>query len=103
MTRFLVVAIWVGACALVSAQITPVVNVNSRYVVESIQLSGHEQVSLSRALHDEIQNLVGGKFDQTLLDGLTSRIKRELHAKSVSYSISRGDHPEQVKVNLEIT
>jgi outer membrane protein assembly factor BamA len=103
MTRFLVGALLVGAGALASAQITPVVNVNSRYVVESIQLSGRDEFSLSRALHEEIQNLIGGKFDQTLFDGLTSRIKRELHAKSVSYRISRGDQPEQVKVNFEIT
>jgi hypothetical protein len=30
------------AGAIASAQITPVVNVNSRYVVESIEVSGHE-------------------------------------------------------------
>ncbi len=103
MTRFLVGAVLAGACTFVSAQFTPVVNVNSRYVVESIQLSGREEFSLSRALHEEIQNMVGGNFDQNILDSLTSRIKRELHAKAVSYRISRGDRPEQVKVNFEIT
>jgi len=103
MTWFLVGAVLAGACALASDQITPVSNVNSRYVVESIQLSGRDEFSLSRALHEEIQNLVGGNFDQTILDGLTGRIKRELHAKSVSYRISRGDQPQQVKVNFEIT
>jgi hypothetical protein len=103
MTRFLVGVVLAGACALASDQITPVANVNSRYVVESIQLSGRDEFSLSRSLHEEIQNLVGGNFDQTILDGLTNRIKRELHAKSVSYRISRGDQPQQVKVNFEIT
>jgi len=91
------------ASAIASAQITPVVNVNSRYVVESIEVSGHDEFNLSRSLHEEIQNLVGEYFDQSALDNLTGRIKKELHAKSVSYRISRGDQPEQVKVNFEIT
>jgi Omp85 superfamily domain len=91
------------AGAIASAQITPVVNVNSRYVVESIEVSGHDEFNLSRSLHEEIQNLVGEYFDQSALDDLTSRIKKELHAKSVSYRISRGAQPEQVKVNFEIT
>jgi hypothetical protein len=94
-------ALW--ACAIASAQITPVVNVNSRYVVESIEVSGHDEFSLSRSLHEEIQNLIGENFNQAALDDLTGRIKKELHAKSVSYRISRGDQPEQVKVNFEIT
>ena len=81
--------------AIASAQITPVVNVNSRYVVESIEVSGHDEFSLSRGLHEEIQNLIGENFDQAALDELTSRIKKELHAKSVSYRISRGNQPEQ--------
>jgi hypothetical protein len=93
----------VSAYALASAQVTPVVNVNSRYIVQSIQLSGTDEFRLSRALAAEIQDLIGENFDETALDGLTSRIKKELHAKSVSYRISRGDQPEQVKVDFEIT
>jgi hypothetical protein len=94
-------ALLVGAIA--SAQITPVVNVNSRYVVQSIEVSGHDEFNLSRILHEEIQNLIGENFDQSALDELSGRIKKELHAKSVSYRISRGDQPEYVKVNFEIT
>src|SRR6202171_3752553 len=97
----LFLALLVGAIA--SAQITPVVNVNSRYVVESIEVSGHDEFTLSRGLHEEIQNLIGENFDQAALDELSGRIKKELHAKSVSYRISKGNQPEQVKVNFEIT
>jgi hypothetical protein len=89
--------------AIASAQITPVVNVNSRYVVESIEVSGHDEFSLSRRLHEEIRNLIGENFDQAALDELSGHLKKELHAKSVSYRISRGDQAEQVKVNFEIT
>src|SRR5260370_7671158 len=97
----LFLALLVGAIA--SAQITPVVNVNSRYVVESIEVSGQDEFSLSRGLHKEIQNLIGENFDQAALDELTGRIKKELHAKSVSYRISPGNHPSQAKVTFKIT
>src|SRR5579863_7938088 len=92
-----------GACTILSAQITPVVNVNSRYVIESIDLSGRDGFSLSRALHEEIQSLIGENFNPDALDSLTLRLKKELHAKEVKYHISRGDRPEQVKVDVEIT
>ncbi len=92
-----------GACTILSAQITPVVNVNSRYVIESIDLSGRDGFSLSRALHEEIQSLVGEYFDPAVIENLTRRLKKELHAKSVSYRILRGDRPEQVKVDVDIT
>ncbi len=102
MKGFLVGAVLAGASAIASGQFTPIVNINSRYIVESIQLSG-AAFTLSRSLNEEIQNLVGGNFDPNTLDGLTVRIKKELHAKTVSYRISRGDRPQQVKVNFEIT
>src|SRR5260370_16340837 len=101
MKQFLAIAIFAGAIA--SAQITPVVNVNSRYIVESIEVSGLDEFTLSRSLHEEIQNLIGENFDQAALDELTGNIKKELHAKDVSYRISRGDQPQQVKVEFEIT
>ncbi len=101
MKQFLAIAIFAGAIA--SAQITPVVNVNSRYIVESIEVSGRDEFTLSRSLHEEIQNLIGENFDQAALDDLTGNIKKELHAKDVSYRISRGDQPQQVKVEFEIT
>ena len=101
MKLFLVGVILAGAVS--SAQITPVVNVNSRYIVESIEVSGRDDFSLSRGVHEEIQNLIGENFDQAALDDLTSLIKKELHAKAVTYRISRGDQPEQVKVQFEIT
>jgi hypothetical protein len=91
------------AGAIASAQITPVVNVNSRYIVGSIEVSGHDAFTLSRSLHEEIQNLIGENFDQAALDDLSGRIKKELHAKSVSYRMSRGDQPEQIKVVFEVT
>jgi len=80
-----------------------VVNVNSRYIVANIEVSGHEQLTLSTDIHEQIQSLIGENLDQAALDSLTDRIRKELHAKAVTYHIVRGDQPEQVKVSFEIT
>jgi len=85
------------------SQITPVVNVNSRYVVESIQVSGQDEFTLSKGIHEQIQNLVGENLDTVSLDELSERIRKEIHAKTVTYRIGRGDQPDQVKVNFEVT
>src|SRR5437867_3862238 len=95
-------ALLVCACSIASAQITPVVNVNSRYVVESIQVAGSDEFTLSQGIHEEIQNLIGENLDQAALDALSARIKKELHARSVAYRVMRGDQPEQVKVSFEV-
>src|SRR6267378_1673551 len=92
-------ALLVTTCRTAPAQITPVVNVNSRYVVESIVVAGSDEVTLSQQIHEDIQSLVGENLDQTALDALSDRIKKELHARSVVYRVMRGDLQEQVKVS----
>ena len=102
MKLLLVGALLVGACSLSPAQITPVVNVNSRYIVGGIEVAGNDEFTLSLAIHEEIQALVGENLDQPALDALSDRIRKELHARSVGYRIMRGDQPEQVKVSFEV-
>src|SRR5437867_2460363 len=103
MKSFLVCALLAGACSAAQAQITPVVNVNSRYLVESIEVSGSDEFTLSAGIHESIQGLIGQNLDQNALNDVTERIRKELHAKAVTYRIMRGDQPEQVKVNIEVT
>jgi hypothetical protein len=103
MKLLLVGALLTGACLVATAQITPVVNVNSRYIVASIEVAGSDEFNLSPAIHAQIQSLIGENLDQSALDGLTDQIRKELHAKTVTYRIMRGDQPDQVKVNLEVT
>ncbi len=103
MKLLLVGALLAGAYSVSSAQITPVVNVNSRYIVANIEVSGRDEFTLSTGIHEQIQSLIGENLDQAALDGLTDRIRKELHAKTVTYRIMRGDQPEQVKVSFEIT
>ena len=96
--------IWAGL-PLAASQ-TPVsnasVNVNSRYPVESVEITGEGEFSLSKRLHDDMQGLVGQLLDPAILEEIASRIRVELHAKAVSHRIARGEQPEHVKVVFEI-
>src|SRR5438876_37317 len=83
-------ALLAGAYSVSSAQITQVVNVNSRYIVANIEVSGHDEFTLSSGIHEQIQSLIGENLDQAALDNLTDRIRKELHAKTVTYHIVRG-------------
>jgi len=106
MRLFLTGVLLAGASSLIKgepSQITPVVNVNSRYVVESIEIAGQDRFTLSAGIHEQIQNLVGENLDPASLDELSERIRKEVHAKTVTYRIGRGDQPDQVKVNFEVT
>lgn len=102
MKLFLVGALLVGACSIAVSQVTPVVNVNSRYIVAGIEVEGNDDFNLSPQIHEEIQSLIGENLDQSALDGLSGRIQKELHARSVTYRIVRGDQPDQVKVQYEV-
>src|SRR5713226_1516324 len=102
MKLFLVGALLVGAYSIAAAQVTPVVNVNSRYIVAGIEIEGNDDFNLSPQIHEEIQSLIGENLDQSALDGLSGRIQKELHARSVTYRIMRGDQPDQVKVQYEV-
>src|SRR5437867_8187478 len=103
MKLLLVGALLAGACSLARPQITPVVNVNSRYIVAGIEVAGSDEFTLSMGIHQQIQNLIGENLDQSALDELSDRIRKELHARSVTYRVMRGDQPEQVKVSFEVT
>src|SRR5437016_2507516 len=103
MRLLLVGVLLAGACSIALAQITPVVNVNSRYIVAGIEVSGQDEFTLGSGIHEQIQNLIGENLDPAALDGLTEQIRRQLHAKAVTYRVMRGDQPDQVKVNIEVT
>jgi hypothetical protein len=78
-------------------------NVNSRYIVESVHVMGYRSVQLSPPLRSEINRVVGEKLDSSMLDKLADRIKRELRVPEVAVKIARGTEPERVIVNFEIS
>lgn len=78
------------------------INVNSRYTVETVQLSGARTASLSSELRKEVDAVVGQRLDYGVLERLAARIKRDLRVENVSVRVRRGRLPDHVTVEFEI-
>ena len=76
----------------------PRLNVNSRYTVEAVEVTGIEETKLSKALREDLHKMVGEKFDQQAVDGLLQRLRSEFPRWEVSQKIRRGLKAEHVKV-----
>ncbi len=91
------------AAALAWAGQAPDYNVNSRYTVESVEVSPETaRAKMSRALREELDKVAGQKFDPASLERLRWRIRSELRAPSVIQKVAKGAQREQVKVIFEI-
>jgi len=77
-------------------------NVNTRLIVESVQVSGRDSVKLSHPLRSDLDQVAGQKFDPPLLERLRDRIKQELHVPEVRMHVAKGGMPDHVVVNFEI-
>jgi hypothetical protein len=77
-------------------------NVNTRLIIESVQVVGRGSSKLSEPLRSELGDVAGKNFDQTLLDRLADRVKQELHAPDLRMHVVKGDMPDHVIVNFEI-
>jgi hypothetical protein len=77
-------------------------NVNAKYTVESVQVSGQKNWRISDALRTEVDKMVGSKLDYPALDRLADRIKKELHVPAVSVNVGKGTEPGHVVVNFEV-
>jgi hypothetical protein len=77
-------------------------NVNSRYLVDSVQVSGNWESRLSSGLRRQLNGLVGQRLDYELLNRLAGQIKQQLHVPKVSVVASRGAEPDRVKVTFEV-
>jgi hypothetical protein len=81
-------------------------NVNSRYVVESVEVKGVTRNQYSDAIYDDMQNLIGQMLDNMKVEDLRNRLRSEPELKgkySVSDKIERGSQPEHVKLIFEAT
>lgn len=76
-------------------------NVNARYTVESVELSG-DQAAISTGLRSELKRMVGEKLNPAALDDLGRRIRRELRVREVTHRVLRGQTPEHVRVIFEV-
>jgi len=79
----------------------PQANVNTRYEVESVAVSGASETVLSQALRDDMQKLVGKKYDPEAAEDIARRLRGELEGHRISVKVRRGDETERVKVVFE--
>src|SRR6185295_11085996 len=77
-------------------------NVNSRYTVESVQVTGWRVSKLSDNLRNKIDSQTGQKLDHPRLELLALEIKRELHVPDVTLHVARGATPDHVAVTFEV-
>jgi outer membrane translocation and assembly module TamA len=79
----------------------PEPNVNARYDVEAVIVTGVSESRLSQTLRDDMQQMVGAKFSQETADALAARMRKELKEYRVTVKVSRGKEPERVQVEFE--
>jgi hypothetical protein len=86
-------------------------NVNSRYRVENVLVSGKgwsadvksgQDQKLSTSLRKRISTLIGDNLNFAALDEIAKRLRKEFDGSSVSRHVLRGDSPEYVKVVFEV-
>lgn len=86
-------------------------NVNTRYKVETVIVSGNGWIAdfssagverLSANLRKQISALIGGALNPTALDDIATRLRKELDATTVTRHVMRGATPACVKVVFEV-
>ncbi len=78
------------------------VNVNSRYVIEQVEISGYPAAKISDILRDQLAKLPGTAYDTELLNQISRSLRKDLHAKAVTQHLARGTTQERVKVIFEV-
>ena len=88
-------------------------NVNTRYTVESVIVSGdgwttnlasgQNTEKISASLRKQISALIGDKLNPAMLDDLAGKLLKEFQARTVTHRVLRGMTPQHVQVLFEIT
>src|SRR6478735_2608624 len=78
------------------------INVNSRYTVERVNVSGNASNRVRVELRQELEAVVGQKLDHSVLDRLATRIRRDLRVQTVAIHVKRGQVPDHVTVEFEV-
>jgi surface antigen Omp85-like protein len=77
-------------------------NVNSRYTVEAVDVPPDVESRISRSLRQDLQKLIGQKFNSTAMTDLARRIRDELHVRTVTQKVLKGSVPDHVRVVIEV-
>ena len=78
-------------------------NVNARYTVESVEITGVPESRLSKGLRDDLHALVGKRLDPEKAEELDKRIAGELPDYDVKRQTSKGNQAGQIRLVFEIT
>jgi outer membrane protein assembly factor BamA len=85
------------------AHLAAAVNVNSRYIVEAVEVTGYNQTRIGDALAAKLQALVGTSYDTETVDELARQMRNDFHAKAVTQRLARGSSPENVRIVFDVT
>src|SRR5579872_1879708 len=77
-------------------------NVNSRYTVEAVELPREVASGISRALREDLENLIGQKLNPAAMNDVARRIRDELNVRKVVPRLLRGSSPDHVKVVMDV-
>jgi hemolysin activation/secretion protein len=77
-------------------------NINSRYTVESVDLSNQHHYRLSTSILDEMHRLIGARLNDDAVKRLASKIRGELRAHEVTFKLLPGGNPNFIKVLFEV-
>jgi hypothetical protein len=78
------------------------VNINARYSVESVEITGVPETDVSQGIRDDLQTLTGKPLDHDEAERLENRIEAELPGFDVRRRISRGSQPGRIRVVFEL-
>jgi hypothetical protein len=78
-------------------------NINARYTVEHVDVTGIPDRRVSQELLDELQALVGKPHDPTEADRLVRKLEAELPDYDVRRRMRRGDESGRIRLVFEIT
>ena len=78
-------------------------NVNARYVVEHVEITGVPESELTLALREEVDALVGQRLDSDEANRLEARMEGELPRYDVRRRIRRGSEPGSIRLVYEAT
>jgi len=106
---------WAGlvlAGALLAGTQDSELNVNTRYTVETVIISGdgwtadlasdQNEERISPSLRKQVAALIGDKLNPAALDDLAGKLCKEFRARTVTHRVLRGATPQYVQVLFEI-
>jgi hypothetical protein len=81
----------------------PEANVNERYDVESVEMTGKYASKVSQTVRDDAQKMVGLKYSEKLANDIAQKIRNELGGRyAVNLKVEKGTKTETVKVLFQI-